>query len=263
MSESDLCFSSSSSKDSSYFKLLELPPDLCKLIENAIDTNTPLRLKIKGHSGDDAVLCTADQTFAVRSVALSNTVLVVTPPPDAFSLNFADESVVIRDQVTEILELTPSVPKLHTLSEILRGREYDDGQQDDESNEILPEDRHKRYTYDEALRNIQASDAELDHGLKNRHILNINGEELLYPSLSILLNNDYFKVNCDPSLEILSSSLADDHEVPRSVSTQVMSWFGTIKDGKWKMEVDALIKEVGLGILRHHQVCRRPGLGGI
>lgn len=89
-------------------------------------------LKIKGQSGEDAVLCTANKTFAVRSVVLSNSILVVTPPPDASSLDFADDAVVIRDQVTEVLELTPAVPKVHTLSALLKDKEFDGDLDDDD-----------------------------------------------------------------------------------------------------------------------------------
>ena len=112
----DLSFSPSSSTEFGAYKLLELPPDLCKLIENAIDMSTSLRqvyhcmrltrllitlssLEIKGQSGEDAVLCTTDKTFSVRSVTLSNSILVVTPPSDASSMDFTDDAVVIRDQV--------------------------------------------------------------------------------------------------------------------------------------------------------------------
>ncbi|KAF8076477.1 sister chromatid cohesion protein Dcc1 [Lyophyllum atratum] len=263
MSESDLHFSPSSSRDGGSYKLLELPPDLCKLIEHAIDTMTPLRqssFKIKGKAGEDAVLCTADKTFAVRSVQLSNSVLVVTPPPDASSVDFTDDAVVICDQVNEILELTPSVPRLHILTALLRGREYDDGQEDDEMHDT-PGDDVKRFTYEDAMRTIQASDAELARGLKDRHILNINGElRLISPSyldkLLELILNVLIALSLShqsASVEALSSSLSDEHEVPRAVSTQVMSWFGNIQDGNWKMDIGGLMKEVGLGVLRHHR----------
>jgi sister chromatid cohesion protein DCC1 len=33
-----------------------------------------------------------------------------------------------------------------------------------------------------------------------------------------------------------------------------MSWFGEIKDGRWKMDVEAIVKEMGLGILRNYRV---------
>jgi sister chromatid cohesion protein DCC1 len=55
-------------------------------------------------------------------------------------------------------------------------------------------------------------------------------------------------------VEELTSALADEHEIPRQISTQVMSWFGDVREGKWKMDVDDVVKEVGLGILRNHKV---------
>jgi len=66
----------------------------------------------------------------MRSVGLSNTILVVTAVSDEHSPNFADDAVVIRDQLNEIIELNPVVPKLHKLSALIRGREYDEGQED-------------------------------------------------------------------------------------------------------------------------------------
>jgi sister chromatid cohesion protein DCC1 len=56
------------------------------------------------------------------------------------------------------------------------------------------------------------------------------------------------------SVEALSTALAESHEVSRAVSTQIMAWFGEIQDGKWKMDVNAIVREVGLGVLKHHRV---------
>lgn len=77
------------------------------------------------------MLCTRDKTYSIRAVNLSNTLLVVTPPPDT-ALDFADDAVVIRDQVNEILELAPAVPKISKLVALLRGREYDETNEDDD-----------------------------------------------------------------------------------------------------------------------------------
>lgn len=60
--------------------------------------------------------------------------------------------------------------------------------------------------------------------------------------------------------EELASALADEHEIPRQVSAQVMSWFGEVKNEKWTMNVDAVMKEVGLSILRYHKVVYIPNL---
>jgi len=65
------------------------------------------------------------------------------------------------------------------------------------------------------------------------------------------------------SVEDLCSALADNHEVSRVVSTQIMSWFGEIRDGKWKMDVDLIVKEMGLGILRNHRVSWRDNFHDI
>jgi sister chromatid cohesion protein DCC1 len=64
-------------------------------------------------------------------------------------------------------------------------------------------------------------------------------------------------------VERLTTALSIDHDVPRHVSTQVMQWFGTIDGGKWVMDVAALVREVGLGILRNHQVRISTVLGAL
>lgn len=52
----------------------------------------------------------------------------------------------------------------------------------------------------------------------------------------------------------LVSALVDEHDIPRQVSNQVMSWFGQVEKGTWKMDVDAVVAEIGLGIIRHYKV---------
>ena len=80
------------------------------------------------------MLCTADKTYTIRSVVLSNSICVVTPD---LSLSSAEEDepveeVFIRDQLGEVTELVPSVPRLHKLTSLLRGREYDEGHEDED-----------------------------------------------------------------------------------------------------------------------------------
>ena len=94
---------------------------------------------IKGAPEEDAVLCTADKTYTVRSVVLSNSVLVVTPDSTANDAVMGEEDnedpvqeVFIRDQLHEVLELVPSIPRLHKLNGLLRGMEYDDGHEDED-----------------------------------------------------------------------------------------------------------------------------------
>lgn len=255
MQESSLSFSPISSEEAGYFKLLELTPELVTLIEEAtIQHSDGPSLVVKGQPGEDAVICTVDKTYSMRTVGLSNSVLVVTPPQDAFASKFTDNGVVIRDQLNEIIELAPIVPKLHKLSTLLRGREYDEEHDEDASST-------PSFTYQDARELIQASDAELNKGLRERRILHINGDlrpisltylnQLLELVLNLLVSLS--QPDTGASVEDISSALANDHEVPRVVSTQVMSWFGDIHQGKWKIDVDCVIREVGLGILRNHK----------
>jgi len=71
----------------------------------------------------------------MRSIALSNTVLVVTPIPDDPSSDVSNDAIVIRDQLNEVIEPVPIVPKLHKLSAMLRDRQYDEGQEDEDIGE--------------------------------------------------------------------------------------------------------------------------------
>ncbi|KII92104.1 hypothetical protein PLICRDRAFT_461184 [Plicaturopsis crispa FD-325 SS-3] len=256
MSECDVRFSKISAAEAGSFKMLELPPEICKLIEIALDNaDSRTSLTIKGASAEDAVLCTSDKTYALRSVVLSNTVLVATRGDD--------DGVVIRDQLNEIIELVPAVPKLYRLNALLRGMEYDEGQEDGEVDSETESNRpiRKRITYDDARAEIQASEDELARGIRERHILILNGElrpiapDHLNTILELILNCLVaLSLQHDAaSVEDLTATLADEHEVPRTVSTQVMEWFGEIQQGLWKMDIRAVATQMGLGILRHHK----------
>jgi len=135
----------------------------------------------------------------MRSIGLSNTILVVTSVPDNCAAEFAEDTVVIRDQLNEVIELIPAVAKLQKLSVLIGDRQYDEGNEEEVeghgvvrtlSHPCLPFlsffffffSQQVRFTYDEAKFEIQASDAELDKGLKDRRILIINSQPLFLSS---------------------------------------------------------------------------------
>lgn len=122
-----LSFSPTSVEESGNFRLLELPPDLLKSIESTSDS--PLNWAIKGNPTEDAVLCTGDKTYSIRSVSLSNSILVVGPGE-------RQDKIDIRDTNRELLQVTPILPKLHRLVGLLRGREYDEGREDLDDDEL-------------------------------------------------------------------------------------------------------------------------------
>ena len=189
---------------------MELPPSLLSEIESS---SSSLTLSLKGDKSDDAVLCTSNTTYAVRSVVLSNTLIIATSPgrhsPRKASrvpgtqVHFdqkrsempLEEDIVIRSQLHEILELVPIVPKLERIDSILRGDEPFLGQEllgDDEPQAshdllvsvLLPYDgfqlKRKRYTYNQVRGMVQASDAELDQGLKIARVVTIDGSASVF-----------------------------------------------------------------------------------
>ena len=54
-------------------------------------------------------------------------------------------------------------------------------------------------------------------------------------------------------VEPLTSTLVSDHDVPRTVAVQVMEWFGDIRDGRWKVNLQGIMKQIGLTTLQSHK----------
>jgi sister chromatid cohesion protein DCC1 len=72
---------------------------------------------IHGTPEDDAVICTEDKTYAVRTVVLSNTVMV------ASSSTHEQNTVLVQDEIRGLLEMAPCLPRLHRVHEMLAGLE--------------------------------------------------------------------------------------------------------------------------------------------
>ncbi|KAF8482774.1 sister chromatid cohesion protein Dcc1 [Russula ochroleuca] len=242
------------------FRLLELPPDLCRLIESSVDDPS---LMIKGGPEDDAVLCTSDKTYNIRSVTLSNSVLVVSPVPH---IDGGEDQVIIQDSLNELLELVPAVPKLHRMNVMLQEHEWEEGyeeEDEDESLEGIFKAKRKRFTLEDAQIELQASEQEIAQALKEKHMLIIDGAlrplspTYLHKILELLLMHlvSLSQLHDAASVLELSRSLEYEHEVRREVTLQVMRWFGEVDvaDERWKMDVEKVVRQVGLGILCQHK----------
>jgi sister chromatid cohesion protein DCC1 len=118
---------------------MQLPSELCSVVQDALDKGIdPPTLQFKGETNEDAVLCTHDKTYAVRSVVLSNTILVVTPPTSLDEEGLGEnERIVIRDQLQDILELNPIVPRLDKIWDMLSGAEYNENDEDNDQDHEL------------------------------------------------------------------------------------------------------------------------------
>lgn len=146
MSELNMCFSSNN-VDSGRYRLLELPPEILSIMHDDglfkqrylnYDLTSLIclippscSLDIKGKPNDEAVLCTSDKTYQIRSVSLSNSFYVVSP-----SQSEEDSEICIRDSVHEMLEIIPCIPKLHVVDHFLKNTTYDDQAGDDTEDEL-------------------------------------------------------------------------------------------------------------------------------
>ncbi|KAG9057029.1 hypothetical protein FS842_008863 [Serendipita sp. 407] len=246
-----------------HYRLLELSPDLCKLIETP---STQLVLTIKGKEGDDAVLCTANKTYALRSVNISNSLMIVNGPKSNEAL--ANDGIFINDEIHEVMETVPMVPKLDRLYGVLRGSEYGEDEEDRMDEDDLGPD-HSANLHQV----IQASDEEFDHAIKTNHILELNGKEsstiltstenqagFLRPLPPKHLNNILIKIfnsivahglpRSGIPIKDLEEALESDYEIPRSVSRQVIEWYGGVEGDKWVMNENKALRQAGLGLLR-------------
>ncbi|KAG8864458.1 hypothetical protein FRB96_004961 [Tulasnella sp. 330] len=246
-----------SNSSAGQYKLIELPPELNKVIE-AKDEEALSKVSIRGRTTDDAVLCTDTRTYSLRSVQMSNSYLILTGSNDA-----EDDhgKLILRDQVNEIIELVPVVPKLDRLTTLLRDNGYkldaEAGDEDEDMEDERPKKR-QRFTYDQVRGLIQASDAELDRGLREKHILSVDGNLQAIPThqltqfLTYILNNlvsHHASRTASIPLKELLDQLQDDHAIAPDVSRQICTWFGDMESGSWTMDVEGVVKEVGLGVL--------------
>ena len=57
------------------------------------------------------------------------------------------------------------------------------------------------------------------------------------------------------TLTDLANSLADDDGIPHEVTSQILEWFGTnLGQGKWKLELLDIVKEMGKAVLSQAKV---------
>ncbi|KAF8322142.1 hypothetical protein DL93DRAFT_2124030 [Clavulina sp. PMI_390] len=256
----------SRSSESSY-RLIELPPDLVPLFEQR---DKPLgSITVKGRSDDDAVLCTNTATYAIRSISVSNTIAVISPSTDVPSTkppvtstpvgvvpSSGEYEMEIRDQLHEFLELLPTIPRLGQLEELLKGTEFQD---EDATFSSAPT---RKISYEQTRSIIQASDAELNEGLRKARVMTVEGQtkvlgwlrslsldqlsDILQKTLNILVAEGHATFVPVPAFQTI---LQRDHGLSPEISDQVMRWFGPSEKDLWEPDYDQISKVIGLSLL--------------
>lgn len=86
---------------------------------------------MKGKEGDDAVICTPNKTYTLRSVNVSNSLVVAT------GTGVSQNDIAFSEDIHEIMELVPAIPKLDRLIGMLRGSEYGEDQMSEDENDLV------------------------------------------------------------------------------------------------------------------------------
>lgn len=190
------------------------------------------------------MLCTSSKTYTLRTVSVSNSLLILRPPDDT--------TLHLRDTCHEVLECVPSAGRVERIRTVLRdsawtGLEGDPGKK---------RKRTKRYTRAQLESIIQACDAELELGLKAHNVVEVDGYMMLLPpeklspliSLILALITVHRQDKVCPVKKICEA-LYDDHEVPSDLIRGLMNLFGTVDGDSWTYDPTGLVRELGRGIL--------------
>lgn len=231
------------------YHLMELNADLAKLIEDMTkdeQQRTKKRMRegdeededeisrsrptlcIKGRQADEAVLCTDTQTYMVRQVTQSNSLLLCTLEGKEGDSNTANVSV--RDNIVQILELVPIVARVSRLTSLLEHSTYSGEDEELEENETK-----KLYTPQQVASIVQASPLELKKGFKDAHIVEMDGclrmisKAYLFDALRALLAHiDRLSLSTDRVLlKPAVAALRNTSEMRKEVAEEILrSWFG-------------------------------------
>jgi len=83
------------------------------------------------------VLCTSSKTYAIRSVQISNELVLFAPTTSAGSLVGEKRGLEVKDTLHELLELSECVPRTGRIEGVLKGQEWEglEGEEREEEEE--------------------------------------------------------------------------------------------------------------------------------
>lgn len=140
------------------YRLIEVPPDLEAYWERGEGP-----LTFNGRVSDEAVLVTRNATYAVRQVSQTNSLLLC----GLERTSNGDIVLRMHQNARDTLELVRTSARLDRLAELLEADAY-----------TGPDDEHhaaRHYTWSEVRSIVQASEEELQQGLRTYHIVELDG----------------------------------------------------------------------------------------
>ncbi|RUP44259.1 sister chromatid cohesion protein Dcc1, partial [Jimgerdemannia flammicorona] len=218
--------------------------------------NSSSSLSIKGLPDDDAVLCTNDTTYAVRNVQLSNSLLLISPSSD--NADDSEQTWSVHDNLSSIIELVPCLPRLERLNYLLDTNLYAGYEAESQHSQA------SLYTWEDLQTLVQASDAELRKGLRDRNAILIDGHyRLLHPVyfhtvLDTLITSATAEDMPLEALRLVDCSRSlQEHDIPPEIVRHCLRSFSDPGEG-WKQEDEGNDDEVYA--LSEVKVCQFLGL---
>ncbi|UJR28720.1 hypothetical protein I4U23_009949 [Adineta vaga] len=209
------------------------PDDSIRLIEvnntliEELDKNK--KLVIRGTHDDFATLCTSEQAFELKTAETSNTLLLASPLDSSLANK---ENGCVSLKVNTILhakyELTPSVPKLKRIRQLLEEKLYR-GHFDDDEDTFT-----RKITLNDLKNEVQASDQAIDVYLKKLNVITVDGHlrlldfdfrtKLIEYIFSLISIHDWSNENIP--IDKCASEMKE--MCPKSVAKQFLEQIGTI-----------------------------------
>ncbi|XP_021378871.1 sister chromatid cohesion protein DCC1-like isoform X2 [Mizuhopecten yessoensis] len=156
----------------------ELDNDAVKFLEVDDAVLTALEagdeLVIRGEKTESAVLCTGSKTYDIKEAEMSNCMLLLSDMVWSKDLPDKGDQAVNYRKVTSVLqnyfELRPCKPKVKKLKMLLEKNMYN-GKESEEDEEHMDE----KYTFQDLLNLVQASEAEITAALKKLQACKLEG----------------------------------------------------------------------------------------
>ncbi|KAM0749517.1 hypothetical protein T439DRAFT_357854 [Meredithblackwellia eburnea MCA 4105] len=267
------------------FSLLAVPPSLAKVLSSP---ETASKLEIRGHASDAAVLVTPTETFSIRGVQNSNSLLLCSTgfrysgseegvdgdgreDPRRKRRKGEPEPIVIETTLHETLEVVPGVARTDKLAGFLRGTEYE-GEDAEEG-----KDASKFVSLERLQTLLPACDAAIEKALNAHRVVAHKGHlrpiptsyllKILPPLLASLTapppppkkkkKDDATASAPPPTVDVDLDELVmtlDSLDCSEMVAKEILSWYGKPKKPDepqkvWEVRVEQLVREIGIAWL--------------
>ncbi|KAI5478006.1 hypothetical protein MNV49_005698 [Pseudohyphozyma bogoriensis] len=275
------------------YSLLALPPALVSLLS---DPATASSIEIRGHKTDAAVLVTDSQTYALRGVQNSNSLMVASSGAQgAMGDGTGGKDIMLHATLHETLEVVQGVARTDKVEALLKGSEYV-GEDAEEGRSTA-----KFQTFETLTTFLPASNLAIRTALTSHRVVPLNDYlrplppsyllKILPPLLTSLnptllpaepesvpppkkkLKAGKDKAVAPPApvekvagvvdaeVEEMLDTL-DSVDCGNEVGKGLLRWFGKQKEGKkdgvWEVNVEELVKEVGIVLLASGGYGKQP-----